>query len=175
MIRCIAPVCHEEVKPWCYWSWTILKVSMIVVVASSHGIWCAVCFNITVDCTYKDNFFARLDFESLKTLAITWASTSLMCWGSQVHTWVCFKPRKWSLNILTCFLCSFNKQQGKNKKQITNYNKWVCASSLESGAWTSCHASCAAPPSACAASSRCEDLWISTCPKRWHRASPQMV
>ena len=24
-----APVRHEEVKPWCYWSWTILYVSMI--------------------------------------------------------------------------------------------------------------------------------------------------
>ena len=42
------------------------------------------------------------DFRELST----WASTSLICWGSQVHTWVCFNPGKWSLNILPCFLCS---------------------------------------------------------------------
>ena len=36
----------------------------------------------------------------------TWAKTSLMCWGSQVHTWVCFNPGKRSLNIFPCFLCN---------------------------------------------------------------------
>ena len=111
MIRSIAPVCHEEVKPWCYWSWTILKVSMIVVLTSSNRIWCAVLL---------DSFESD---QTLKNLAITWASTSLMCWGSQVHTWVCFKPRKWSLNILPCFLFSSNKQQGKNEQKQTNHKQ----------------------------------------------------